>query len=55
MRISYKGDYALKAILELSLRYGQAGAISISEIASAGDMPENFLEQILLTLKRAAL
>lgn len=52
MRISYKGDYALKAILELALRYGREDAVSINEIASTGDMPENFLEQILLTLKR---
>jgi len=52
MRISYKGDYALKAILELSLRHGRSETISISEIASSGDMPENFLEQILLTLKK---
>jgi len=52
MRISYKGDYALKAILELSLRYGKSDAVAINEIASARDMPENFLEQILLTLKR---
>lgn len=52
MRISYKGDYALKAILELSLRYGRSDAVSIAEIASSGDMPEKFLEQILLILKR---
>jgi Rrf2 family protein len=68
MRISYKGDYALKALLELALRYGtlrqaqgaiprrardgRTDAVSISEIASGGDMPENFLEQILLNLKR---
>jgi Rrf2 family transcriptional regulator, cysteine metabolism repressor len=51
MRISYKGDYALKAILELSLRYGYGEAVSINEIASSGDMPEKFLEQILLVLK----
>ena len=52
MRISYKGDYALKAILELALRYGRGETVSIAEIAASGDMPENFLEQILLTLKK---
>ncbi|MFA5085670.1 MAG: Rrf2 family transcriptional regulator [Candidatus Omnitrophota bacterium] len=51
MRISYRGDYALKAILELSLRYNCGDAVSINEIAVSGDMPEKFLEQILLTLK----
>ena len=51
MRISYRGDYALKAMLELSLKYGHGEAVSINEIASSGDMPKNFLEQILLALK----
>jgi len=51
MRISYKGDYALKAMLELSLRYDYGEAVSINEIAASGDMPEKFLEQILLALK----
>lgn len=51
MRISYKGDYALKAVLELSLRYDYGEAVSINEIAASGDMPEKFLEQILLALK----
>jgi len=52
MRISYKGDYALKAVLELAIRYGRGETVSIGEIAASGDMPENFLEQILLTLKK---
>jgi len=51
VRISYRGDYALKAMLELSLKYGHGEAVSINEIASSGDMPKNFLEQILLALK----
>jgi Rrf2 family protein len=53
MRISYKGDYALKAILELSLRYEDGKPVSINEIAASGDMPEKFLEQILLALKNS--
>jgi Rrf2 family protein len=54
MRISYKGDYALKAVLELAIRYEQdkTRIIPITEIAKFGDMPKKFLEQILLTLVR---
>jgi Rrf2 family protein len=54
MKITYKGDYALKAILQLALIYegGGSGILSITEIAKRGDMPENFLEQILLALRR---
>ena len=52
MKISYKGDYALKALFELAIRYEQSNGriIPITEIAKFGDMPKKFLEQILLTL-----
>jgi Rrf2 family protein len=54
MKITYKGDYALKALLQLALNYGgpDRGVLSITEIAKGGDMPTKFLEQILLSLRR---
>ena len=52
MRISFKGDYALKTILELSLNYGK-GLVKISNIAKRHDIPLKYLEQILLILKGA--
>lgn len=54
MKISYKGDYALKALFELALRYEQDSTktVPITEISKFGDMPKKFLEQILLTLVR---
>ena len=51
MKISYKGDYALKTMLELSLNYNK-DVISIQELAKRGDIPEKFLEQVLLLLKK---
>ncbi|MCK9603067.1 MAG: Rrf2 family transcriptional regulator [Candidatus Omnitrophica bacterium] len=51
MRITYKGDYALKTILALALHYGN-GPFTIHDIAKNADMPIKFLEQILLDLKR---
>jgi Rrf2 family protein len=51
MKISYKGDYALKTLLELALNYNK-GVLSIQELAQRGDIPEKFLEQVLLTLKK---
>lgn len=50
MRITYKGDYALKAILDLSVHYGNL--ITIQKIAKRLDIPIKFLEQVLLDLKR---
>ena len=53
MKITYKGDYALKALFQLALRFhGEGGVMSINEIANFGDMPTKFLEQILLILRK---
>ncbi len=51
MRITYKGDYALKTILDLSVHYSQIPA-TIHDLAKRADIPVKFLEQILLDLKR---
>jgi len=52
MKISKKGDYALRALVHLALRYGK-GVTHMTEIADREDIPKKFLEQILLLLKRA--
>lgn len=54
MKITYKGDYALKALFQLALQYSREGngVMSITEISKLGDMPTKFLEQILLTLRK---
>jgi len=51
MRITYKGDYALKTILGLALHYGSS-PVTIHDLAKRADIPIKFLEQILLDLKR---
>lgn len=52
--ISSSCQYALKAMLELSLRY-QQGPIAIGQIAEAQKIPARFLEAILRQLKQAGL
>jgi Rrf2 family protein len=51
MKITFKGDYALKAVLDLALHYGGA-PVTIHEVAKHIDAPVKFLEQVLLDLKR---
>jgi len=51
MRITYKGDYALKTLLYLALNEGRLS--TIQKIAKNLDIPVKFLEQVLLELKRA--
>jgi Rrf2 family protein len=52
MKISFKGDYATKIILDLSLNYNQ-GVTQIKDIAKRQDIPERYLEQIITLLKNA--
>jgi len=54
MKISQKGLYALKAMTLLTRRYEQ-GAIRIRDIAYEEELPEKFLELILLELKNARM
>ncbi len=54
MKISQKGLYALEAIMTLGRRYG-TGTIKIREIAIENDLPEKFLELILLEMKNARI
>ena len=53
MRLSSKGEYATRAILELSRRYGEHKPVPVDVIAKAQSIPPRFLEQILLLLRRA--
>ena len=54
MKISQKGLYALQAMMMLARRYNE-GAIRIRDIAYEEDLPEKFLELILLELKNARM
>ena len=52
MRVSAKGEYALTALLDLALHAGE-GLQPIQEIAARQGIPQRYLEQVLLELKRA--
>ena len=54
MKISQKGLYALEALMTLGKRYG-TGTVKIRDIAMDHDLPEKFLELILLELKNARI
>src|ERR1700740_2499297 len=52
MKVSQKGLYALEALMLLARRYPE-GTVKIREIAEDEELPEKFLELILLELKHA--
>ena len=54
MKISQKGLYALQALMMLA-RHSRQGAIRIRDIAYEENLPEKFLELILLEMKNARI
>lgn len=54
MKISTKGEYGLRALMELAKHYGE-GYLQSSLIAARRDIPENYLYQLLITLRRAGI
>lgn len=54
MKLSKKTDYALRALLYLSLR-NKRGSVQIKEISTMEKLPTKFLENILLSLRKAGI
>ena len=52
MKVSTKGDYGIRALIELGRHYGE-GPLQSSEIAARQSIPEPYLDQLLTTLRRA--
>lgn len=52
MRISTKGDYGVRALIELSHHYGE-GTVQSAQIAARQRVPEPYLDQLLTTLRKA--
>jgi Rrf2 family protein len=52
VRISAKGEYAIKAMVDLALHDGQE-LQPIQDVAARQGIPQRYLEQVLLQLKRS--
>ena len=52
MRVSTRSDYGLRALIELAGHYG-GGPLQSSEIAGRRHIPEQYLDQLLTTLRKA--
>ena len=52
MKVSTKGDYGVRALIELAHHYGQ-GPLQSAAIASRQEIPEPYLDQLLTALRRA--
>lgn len=54
MRLSTKGQYGLRAVLDLADRYGQ-GPIPLNTIAEREEISEHYLEQLMGQLRKAGI
>jgi len=54
MKLSLRGEYALRALLVLGLKYGQS-VVRIRTISEHQNIPQRFLEQILNDLKSGGI
>ena len=55
MKLSKRGEYGLKAMIDLASQGEPTAVTQIKDIAARQQIPVKFLEQILLTLKNAGL
>jgi Rrf2 family iron-sulfur cluster assembly transcriptional regulator len=54
MKLTTRGHYSVKALLDLSLRQG-FGPTSVKAIAHRQDLPAPYLEKLLIEMRRAGL
>ena len=55
MRLSKRGEYGLRAMIQLANAPGADSMMQIKQIAAIEHIPVKFLEQIMLALKNAGL
>jgi Rrf2 family protein len=54
MKLSTKGRYAMRAMLDLAQHYGE-GLVLLKDVARRQELSERYLEHLFLTLKAAGL
>jgi Rrf2 family iron-sulfur cluster assembly transcriptional regulator len=55
MKVSTRADYAARALLSIALRTDAERPTSVKEMAERTNLPQPYLEQILLSVKGAGL
>ena len=53
MKLSMKGDYGIRALVDLAERYGE-GPVQSKDIAQRQYIPEPYLDQLLTILRKAS-
>lgn len=54
MKLSTRGEYGLRAMVDLAMRYGE-GPISLKSVAERQDISDHYLEQLIAVLRKTGL
>jgi Rrf2 family protein len=55
MRLSSRARYALRMLIEIAEHEGEAGPVSLKEVAQRSRISHSYLEQLAISLKNASL
>ena len=55
MKISSKGDYGLRAVVDLAQHHEAGSPVQVKDIARRQQIPEEYLGQLMVGLRRAGL
>ncbi|MGQ9676987.1 MAG: RrF2 family transcriptional regulator [Chloroflexota bacterium] len=55
MRLTSRGDYGLRALIELALVHRVGRPVQVKDIARRQDIPEDYLGQLMVSLRKAGL
>lgn len=55
MKVSSRTEYGMRAMLELAYHYDDGGPMMLQRIARNQDIPEKYLEQLFIKLRKAKL
>ena len=55
MKLSTKGKYGIKAMVDLALAYDEDSLVNLGTLADSQGISEAYLERILATLRNAGL
>ncbi len=55
MKLSSRGDYGLRALIELAVFHHLSRPVQVKDIARRQDIPEDYLGQLMVSLRKAGL
>lgn len=55
VKITSRGDYGLRALMDLAQHYASGESVQVKDIARRQEMPEDYLGQLMVALRKSGL